>query len=113
MLPAKFALSGPLSTREPPPCRGRGYLGRIRKRPFRILIKLSAKKIYQRLTQWRRKVQVALGSNEVSDRLLLNALYPVVDVSAVIHRQQGSDKASFYWCDNYRESMVRTVEGRY
>src|SRR5262245_28350010 len=113
ILPANFALPASISIRESPVSPVSGYLSRIRNTPFSILFKLAAKKIYQRLTQWRRKVQIALASNGVLDRGLSDTLYSDVGLSAVIHHQQASGKASFYWCGNYRESMVRTAEDRY
>jgi uncharacterized heparinase superfamily protein len=82
-------------------------LAGIQRRPVRILIKLSARKLYQKLTKWRRRLQVRLESKAPADNL------QEVNDSAFSLHSGASKHPVFYWDNRDLETIVRTVAGWY
>jgi hypothetical protein len=113
MWPAKVGLSGTQPVKKVSACCVSGYIGHLRKRPFRILLKLSAKKIYQRVALRRRKIQAALGLAELSAPVLLAALKPERDVHDVIAPSEDSDQCLVVLSGRDRQRMVEIIKHHY
>src|SRR5262249_358062 len=111
MLPLKA--SGSVFGRDSRVARVSGYLSQLRNRRISILLKLSAKKIYQQVTKRQRRIQISIASACPWNKAYFDSLSSYADWTAKGQFHFGCVGRSFFWSNRDRDQLVKRVVVHY